>query len=72
MLSLIAVVLALTSLALQQGTPTKLAASLGVPFEIQKNWAESSPYFPLTDYTKPPNGCEITQVSSFSTVLSIC
>ena len=64
MLASVAILLALTSSAWQQGTQTKLAASLGVPFEVQKNWAESSPWFPLTEYTKPPDGCEITQVSA--------
>ena len=32
------------------------------PFELQKSWAQYSPYFPAGDYHDPPKGCKIIQV----------
>lgn len=40
-----------------------ITPSLNVPLGIQRNWAESSPYFPIGVYTSPPQGCEIDQVN---------
>ncbi|CAL1699910.1 unnamed protein product [Somion occarium] len=46
------------------GGPTKpITPILGVPREIQRNWAQYSPYFPVEDYRSPPKGCAVTQVN---------
>ncbi len=39
------------------------APPLGVPKSLQTKWAQYSPWHPIDDYSAPPAGCEINQVS---------
>lgn len=36
---------------------------LGLPVEVTNNWAAYTPWEPAGNYTTPPQGCAITQVS---------
>ncbi|THH31094.1 hypothetical protein EUX98_g3091 [Antrodiella citrinella] len=40
-----------------------ITPTLNVPKEIQLDWSEYSPYFPLDEYRDVPGGCEIDQVN---------
>ncbi|THG92467.1 hypothetical protein EW026_g8445 [Hermanssonia centrifuga] len=42
---------------------TTVTPVLGVPFNVQLEWAQYSPYIPHGVYSGPPSGCEITQVN---------
>ena len=40
-----------------------LSPPLGVPEQVQRQWAQYSPWLPTEEYKPPPEGCEITQVN---------
>ncbi|KAJ7581514.1 acid phosphatase [Mycena floridula] len=51
---------------LVRGVPQQPSSALFAnepTFDIQKSWAQYSPYFSVTPYQSPPDGCEITQVN---------
>ncbi|THG92822.1 hypothetical protein EW026_g8217 [Hermanssonia centrifuga] len=37
--------------------------ALGVPADVQLEWAQYSPYIPHGIYSGPPAGCQITQIN---------
>ena len=48
------------------------APPLGVPKSLQRKWAQYSPWRPLEEYSAPPAGCEINQVSTRVFLKSVC
>ncbi|KAL5487492.1 hypothetical protein ACEPAI_5600 [Sanghuangporus weigelae] len=40
-----------------------VSPKIQLPGSIKRSWAQYTPYFSMSEYTKPPNDCRITQVN---------
>ena len=62
LLPLFAAVFFLSNRALAPNWPDSPRLSVHDPFELQRWWAQYSPFFPVKQYESPPRHCNVIQV----------